>query len=351
VSELKTTVHIRLYPTPEQAALLRAHCQEYISTVNVLVQALDSEVLPDGGKGISTKDFTAALPSAVKNQALRDARSVWKRACALGRIPLLRKPICQWNNQNWRIEGNTLLLPFCQDGIVGQTAIRCAPVALDGAPSAPGLLRITRKRGRWIAEMALSLPAPEPTTAEAIMGIDLGIKVPAVVHIIGKGSRFFGNGRSQRFRRRFYAGRKRLQRAGKVRAVRKSQGKERRWMRDINHKLSRQIITHAQQQGVGVIHLEELAGIRPRISQHTARTSGGATCRKAAKARKNNRMKNTWSFFQLMQFITYKAERLGIRVEQVDPAYTSQICPACFEKNMADDRRYVCGDSAGAAVA
>src|SRR5258707_15703555 len=95
----------------------------------------------------------------------------------LGVSPLLRKPICQWNNQNWRIEGNTLLLPFCQDGIVGQTAIRCAPVALDGAPSAPGLLRITRKRGRWIAEMALSLPAPEPTTAEAIMGIDLGIKV------------------------------------------------------------------------------------------------------------------------------------------------------------------------------
>jgi putative transposase len=345
VSELTTTVQVRLYPTPEQAALLRAHSQEYISTVNVLVAALDSDVLPDGGKGTSTKNFTAALPSAMKNQALRDARSVWKRSFALGRIPILRKPICQWNNQNWRIEGKTLLLPLCQDGIVRQTAIRCAPVALDGAPGAPGLLRIKRKRGRWIAEIALSLPAPEPTTAEAIMGIDLGIKIAAVVHIIGKGSRFFGNGRSQRFRRRrFYAGRRRLQQAGKVRAVRKSQGKERCWMRDINHKLSRQIITHAQQQGVGVIRLEELAGIRPRISQHTARTSGGATRRKAAKARKNNRMKNTWPFFQLMQFITYKAERLGIRVEQVDPAYTSQTCPACFEQNKADDRRYVCGE-------
>jgi hypothetical protein len=64
VSELKTTVLVRLYPTPDQAATLQAHCQEYISTINVLVQALDSDVLPEDA---STKDFTAALPSAVKN--------------------------------------------------------------------------------------------------------------------------------------------------------------------------------------------------------------------------------------------------------------------------------------------
>src|SRR5689334_2155881 len=92
MSELKTTVQVRLYPTPEQAAILRAHCQEYISTVNVLVAALDSDVLPDGGKGTRTKDFTAALPSAVKNQALRDARSVWKRSCALRVIPSCASP-------------------------------------------------------------------------------------------------------------------------------------------------------------------------------------------------------------------------------------------------------------------
>ena len=90
------------------------------------------------------------------------------------------------------------------------------------------------------------------------------------------------------------------------------------------------------------MRLEELAGIRRNISQRTARTSRGANRRQAAKARKNNRMKNTWSFFLLTQFITYKAERLGIRVEQVDPAYTSQTCPACCAKNKANDRRYVC---------
>jgi IS605 OrfB family transposase len=239
------------------------------------------------------------------------------------------------------------------------------------------MLRIKRKSHRWIAEIALTLPEPESTTGEAVMGVDLGIKIPAVAQVIGKGARYFGNGRQQRAKcRQFYARRKRLQMAKKVRAVRTSEGKERRWMRDINHKLARQIVGHAQQQGVGVIRLERLAGIRRRItyhSQRTARTSRGAQRQRAA--RKNNRMKNAWPFFQLTQFITYKAARLGIRVEQVDPAYTSQTCPACFARNKADDRRYVrveCGwmghrdavgainiardtgrrgDSAGAAVA
>ena len=141
-----------------------------------------------------------------------------------------------------------------------------------------------------MAEVAYTLPKPEHTTGVASMGVDLGIKVPAVVHIIGKGHRFFGNGRQQRAKRRqFYARRKDLQKAKKVRAVRKSQGKEARWMRDTNHQLSHQIVSHAQQQGVGIIRLEQLAGIR----QRTARKSRGA------KARKNNRMIATWTFHQL----------------------------------------------------
>jgi IS605 OrfB family transposase len=115
-------------------------------------------------------------------------------------------------------------------------------------------------------------------------------------------------------RRQFYARRKQLQKARKTRAIRKSKGKEARWMKNINHQLSRQIVTHAQEQGIGTIKVEALHGIR----KGTTRTSRGA------KARKNNRMKNTWSFYQLTAFLTYKAARVGIKVEQVDPAYTSQ---------------------------
>ena len=188
-----------------------------------------------------------------------------------------------------------------------------------------------------MAEVAYTLPEPEPSPAQGIMGVDLGVQVPAVVHVLGKGTCFFGKGREQRVQRRqFYALRKDLQQAKQVRAVRQSPGKEQRWMRAVNHQLSRQIVSHAQQQGVGVIRMEQLAGIRDRTRQRTARTSGGA------KARKNNRLIATRAFHQLATFIAYKAERVGMAVEWIDPAYTSQMCPACSARNKATDRRYVC---------
>ncbi len=303
------------------------HCQEYISTVNVLVAAFDSGVL--GGK-VSTKDFVSKLPSAVKNQALRDAQSVFKRSFELGCIPVLKKPICQFNNQNWRMEQGMLCLPLYLEGKTQQVRINCADLPLTGKM---GTLRIKKKRGKWIADIALTLDDPEPSEDTGMMGVDLGIKVPAVVYVRGRGARFFGNGRYQRhMRRRFYARRKKLQKAKKTRAVKKSQGKERRWMKNINHQLSRQIVNHARAQGVGTIRVESLAGIR----KGTTSTSRGAN------ARKNNRMKNSWSFYQLTLFITYKAERMGIKVEQVDPAHTSQKCPACSARNKAHDRTYVC---------
>jgi len=306
-----------------------AHCLEYISTVNVLSSALDADMFD---AAISTKDFRAYLPSAVKNQALRDARSVFKRSLELGFLPVLKKPICQWNNQNWHIEQGLLILPVCRDGKTQQERIRCAELPMSGKA---GILRIKKKRDKWIADIALTQEDAPPSSGQTTMGIDLGIKVPAVAYVSGKGTRFFGNGRNLRHMRRpFYARRKKLQQAKKTRAFKKSRGKERRWMKDVNHKLSRQIINHAHEQSVGTIKIEILQGIR----KGTTSTSRGA------KARKNNRMKNSWSFYQLSMFITYKAERLGIKVEQVDPAYTSQECPACGVRNKATDRTYVCSD-------
>lgn len=330
IKGLEHTYQVRLYPTREQGRLLMAHCQEYISTVNVLASALDADVIPH--EQFSTKDFVSLLPSCVKNQALRDARSVFKRSLDLDKLPLLRKPICQWNNQNWRIEQDTLIIPVCLESKIQQIEVERASVALVGQP---GLLRIKKKRGKWIADITMTQEKPEASQEEGVMGIDLGIKVPAVTYIQGKGMRFFGNGRTIRHRRRrFYARRKKLQKAKKIRAVRKSKGKEARWMKNINHQISRQIVSQAHDQGVGTIKVESLHGIR----KGTTSTSRGA------KDRKNNRMKNSWSFYQLTMFVTYKAARLGIKVEQVDPAYTSQECPACGARNKAQDRTYVCRD-------
>ncbi len=192
----KTTLQVRLYPTPEQGRLLMSHCQEYISAVNVLSSAIDANLLPEK---VSTKDFQAALPSAVKNQALRDAHSVFKRSLELDCLPTLKKPICQWNNQNWHIADGMLVLPVCRDGKTQQEHIRCATAAMEGKA---GILRIKKKLDKWIADIALTQEDAPRTSGQAVMGIDLGIKVPAVTYVSGRGTRFFGNGRYQRHMRR-----------------------------------------------------------------------------------------------------------------------------------------------------
>ena len=196
-----------------------AHCQEYISTVNVLASAFDADLLP---KKVSTKDFRAVLPSAVKNQALRDAHSVFKRSLELDCLPVLKKPICQWNNQNWRIEAGMLVLPVYLEGKTQQVRIPCAHVPLEGKA---GILRIKKKRGKWIADISVTVEDANISAGPAVMGIDLGIKVPAVAHIRGKGTRFFGKGRYQRhMRRRFYSRRKKLQKGQETPCRQEKQG-------------------------------------------------------------------------------------------------------------------------------
>ena len=94
-------------------------------------------------------------------------------------------------------------------------------------------------------------------------------------------------------------------------------------MKDIDHKLSREIVSTAKTHDVSVIKLERLQNIRS-----TTRTS-----------RKNNHSLHTWSFYRLATFIDYKAKLAGIEVEYVDPAYTSQICPICGRIQRSEERR------------
>jgi IS605 OrfB family transposase len=113
----------------------------------------------------------------------------------------------------------------------------------------------------------------------------------------------------------------------KLTAIRKRTNKERRWMRDTDHKISRQLVNYAKDNHVSTIRLEKLSGIR-----QTARTS-----------RKNAKNLHSWSFYRLAQYIEYKAILAGMKVEYVDPKYTSQKCPACGKRNKANDRKYRCG--------
>lgn len=99
-------------------------------------------------------------------------------------------------------------------------------------------------------------------TSIKVIAVDLGIKIPAVC-CTAENVKFPDNRRMNKYIRRYQNFRKKeLENAKKLNAIKKSKDKEQRWMKDPDHKISREIVDFAIKHNVGIIHLEKLANIR-----------------------------------------------------------------------------------------
>lgn len=340
---------VKLYMTREQKSLVVMAMNKYISTVNSLISVATS------GTSISkytTADVNASLPSALTNQCIRDAKSIvnkynkdCRKASAKNKklarqrsnitikepiVPVLKRPCCYVNNQNFKIRDNCIEFPVLINGKSKRISIRTSMTDKQKqifANTKFGTMRIVYKDNKIVAQIVYEVAEPGYTDDGNVMGVDLGIKCPAVSYISDGSVKFYGNGRKNKYMRRHYKYlRKKLGKAKKIDAIKRINNKEQRIMKDIDHKLSREIVNTATAHGVSVIKMEQLANIRS-----TTRTS-----------RKNNHSLHTWSFYRLAQFIEYKAKLAGIKVEYVNPAYTSQKCPVCGNVHHANDRKYIC---------
>lgn len=168
------------------------------------------------------------------------------------------------------------------------------------------------RRGQWYLLATCVVPDAKPATGPA-MGVDLGIRNTAAT---SHGTLYSGAARQQ-FKEKRHRVRASLQSRNNRRArkaLRRQTGRERRRITWENHNLSKAIVAEAEGTQSGAIRMERLAGIRQRcriFNKHTSRMMSG------------------WSFGQLQAFVAYKAERCGIKIEYIDPAYTSQICAQC----------------------
>jgi len=140
------------------------------------------------------------------------------------------------------------------------------------------------------------------------IGIDRGINKIAVLST----NKFFDGNKIKKISRRYEKLRSVLQskRHSGKRHLRRLKSKEQRFRRDVNHTITKQIVSSVE--AGSTIVLENLKGIRN------------------AKARKEQRKDlNKWNFFQFERFLSYKAKAKGIAIEYTPARYTSQKCSRC----------------------
>jgi IS605 OrfB family transposase len=194
------------------------------------------------------------------------------------------------------------------------------------------------KKGAFYLFTTCDVPDEAPFDPEGWLGVDLGI---ANIAADSNGEMYSGSAvknvrhRQRRLRRKL----QKCQTDSARRKLKKLAGQEQRFARHVNHTISKRILAKVQGTGQGIA-LENLGGIRDRV---TVRKSQRATL-------------HSWSFYQLRQFVDYKAQRYGVPVVYVDPRNTSRECSACGHIDKANRKTQAtfsctsCGHAAHADV-
>ncbi len=313
-----------LKPTEAKKAEYRRMTNETTALANRLIG------LPKKERSISSKSIGGDLPSAVKNQLVRDVNGnkTAKR---------FRRVWPAFNNQNFRVEKET-----AKDGKetwkasfpTGEKRVGVPVVATDyhkpylellqTGKAKQGAAKLVERRGEWYTHLSLTIGEPEkevssvPAKMPKIVGIDLGLIVLLAAWCGGL-TLFVHGGPLAYVRRHFAALRWSYQKNGAKRALKRLGDREHRWVTDMNHKIARAVVDFAKKNGANLIRLEDLTGIR-------------WTRRQSRKQRQDHgRSLHHWPFFQLRQFIEYKAALAGIEVQSVNRDKTSQTCSRCGE--------------------
>jgi IS605 OrfB family transposase len=188
----------------------------------------------------------------------------------------------------------------------------------------PKAATVINKKGVWYIHLVIERKAISCTSNRA-MGIDLGITNIAMTstafQIEGKPRQQF-----KADRQKVRASLQSKQTKGAKKILKKISGKEKRRIYE-NHVLSKQLVEEAIRHDCGIIRMEQLKDIRRRTKTWNKHL---------------NHMMAGWSFYQLQQFVIYKASAVGISVELVDPKYTSQTCHRCLNLGSRQGERFNC---------
>lgn len=187
--------------------------------------------------------------------------------------------------------------------------------------------------GKFYLFLVAELPDKPENIREVFLGVDLGIAKIATT----SDGKFYSGSKVKNLRKRNFKLRQKLQAKGTKsakRLLKRRRRKESRFATDVNHCISKRLVEVAKGTQRAIV-LEDLKGIRERAKKGARKT----VCKTMRQAL------SSWSFYQLRQFIEYKARAAGVLVIYVDPRNTSRTCSKCGhvdKKSRRDQEHFVC---------
>ena len=330
--DVRRTVPVALDVDSDDAALLEdtvdtflwsaqyvvdhAFKREYVTTSKT---TRDDETYDDVRE--KTDSFNGGLVQAARNKAAEACKSVverWKQAKKASK-PSMTSPHVVSDHRtatfyddyvslattDGRIEAN-YRLPDDAEGTPHGEYLFSDEYELTGA-------ELHRKHGEWQLHVHCKMDVESDTPGEAtpengtVLGVDLGVNNLAVT---STGTFWTGN-EFDHWRREYEKRRGDLQACGtrwaheNMQAVgRKEDGRFKLTL----HRIANELVQEARDHRCSVIAFEELTDIRERTS-----ASWG----------------HKWAFTRLYEYVTYKAKRDSIDVEQVGLENTSRRCSHC----------------------
>lgn len=185
-----------------------------------------------------------------------------------------------------------------------------------------GMANVIHKKGKWYLHIMAIKEIPEYNLDQTkhVVGIDRGLRFIATIYDEKGKTSFFDGKRVLQKRRKFKRVRHQLlckRTKSSLRRLRRIGQRENRWMTDVNHRLSKTLVNHYGKNTLFV--LEDLTSVTFDTTKNR---------------RKDNRYEHSsWAFYQLEQFLAYKAQLKHSKVIEVSAQYTSQRCPKCGRIN------------------
>ena len=365
MSDLTKTIKLRINISPEEELLLRQMTEQYRQACNFV-----SKHIFDNQFNLAYQSLNRELYSNLRSQfGLKSQLAQSAIKTTIARYKTVKQQLFQNpykykdENGNWKYSTKTLewlwkpvLFSRPQADLVrnrdysfvddGKTLsintlnkrTKCTfrgehfAEYLDGSWSL-GTAKLVELKGVWYLHIPATKVVEEFQTENVrhVVGIDRGLRFLTVSYD-GQGKTEFISGRKVAIKRhKFQEVRCQLQSKGTKSAKRKLKaisGRENRWMSDVNHQISKTLV---QKYGKDTLFvLEDLTGVSFEES-NLSRT---------AKQKYDLR---SWSFYQLEQFLTYKAHENRSEVLKVSAKYTSQRCPKCgtIHKENRDHHRHL----------